>query len=85
MLKKAILVSCFCLCACGQNAARLNWEDTSDNEDGFRIYRAVPIAEVGPNVTTFVDKNAVPGSCYAVQSFNSAGGSVSISVTCLEK
>jgi hypothetical protein len=36
---------------------KLDWEDTSDNEKGFRIYRVTPkgktkIAEVGPNVTT---------------------------------
>ncbi|HSE88595.1 MAG TPA: hypothetical protein VLJ79_20415 [Candidatus Binatia bacterium] len=43
-------------------SVKLNWEDTSDNEKGFRIYRITPkgktkIAEVRANITTYTDKN----------------------------
>ena len=42
----------------------LDWEDTSDNEKGFRIYRVMPkgktkIAEVGPNVTSYITQRLV--------------------------
>ena len=55
----------------------MKWEDTRDNEEEFRIYRitgkdTTKIAEVGPNVTTYVDKDVLSGACYAVSAFNSA-------------
>ena len=83
-----LLIFCFCLFACGRRTAHLKWEDTSDNEEGFRIYRitakdTTKIAEVGPNVTTYIDKDALPGNCYAVSAFNSAGESPPSNTACL--
>jgi hypothetical protein len=74
--------------ACGKQTAQLKWEDASDNEEGFRIYRIMAkdtkkIAEVGPNVTTYVDKDALSGACYAVSAFNSAGESSPSNTACL--
>jgi hypothetical protein len=74
--------------ACGKQSALLKWEDTSDNEEGFRIYRittkdTTKIAEVGPNVTTYVDQNAVSGACYAVSAFNSGGESSPSNTACI--
>jgi hypothetical protein len=81
-------IFCFYLLACSKQSAQLKWEDTSDNEEGFRIYRitakdTTKIAEVGPNVTTYVDKNALSGACYAVSAFNSAGESPPSNTSCL--
>ena len=83
-----LLIFCFCLFACGKRTAHLKWEDTSDNEDGFRIYRitaknTTKIAEVGANVTTSVDKDALAGVCYAVSAYNSAGESSPSNTSCL--
>jgi hypothetical protein len=83
-----LLIFCFYLLACGKQSTQLKWEDTSDNEEGFRIYRITArdtkkIAEVGPNVTTYVDQNAVSGACYAVSAFNSAGESSPSNTACL--
>jgi hypothetical protein len=83
-----LLIFCFCLFACGKRTAHLKWEDTSDNEDGFRIYRitaknTTKIAEVGPNVTTYSDKDALAGACYAVSAYNSAGESSPSNTACL--
>ncbi len=66
--------------------AHLSWKDNSGNETGFRIYRItgnqkVKIAELGPNTTTYIDKDAPP--CYLVVSFNSAGESSPTSKVCL--
>jgi hypothetical protein len=67
---------------------KLDWEDTSDNEKGFRIYRVTPkgktkIAEVGPNVTTYIDKTSLSNACYVVTAFNSAGESDPSNTSCL--
>src|SRR5262245_40390851 len=67
---------------------KLHWEDTSDNEKGFRIYRITPegktkIGEVGANVTTYIDKTAVSNACYVVTAFNSAGESDLSNTNCL--
>jgi hypothetical protein len=83
-----LLIFCFCLFACGKRNAYLKWEDTSDNEEGFRIYRITPkdtkkIAEVGSNVTAYIDKDALAGVCYAVSAFNSAGESSPSNTSCL--
>ena len=83
-----LLIFCFCLFACGKRSAQLKWEDTSDNEEGFRIYRitakdTTKIDEVGPNVTLYVDKDAPAGACYAVSAFNSAGESSPSNTACL--
>jgi hypothetical protein len=66
---------------------RLAWQDTSQNEKGFRIYRVVGgekrlIGEVGPNVTNFVDHGAPAGSCYVVTAFNDEGESPPTSIVC---
>ena len=68
--------------------AHLSWKDKSGNETGFRIYRItgnqkVKIAELGPNTTTYIDKDAPPKACYLVVSFNSAGESSPTSKACL--
>jgi hypothetical protein len=59
---------------------QLSWGDNSSDENGFRIYRItgnekIKIAELGPNTTTYVDKDAPPKACYVVTAFNSAGES----------
>ena len=69
---------------------KLDWEDTSDNEKGFRIYRVTPkgktkIAEVGANVTTYTHKSSLSEACYVVTAFNSAGESDPSNVSCLNK
>lgn len=65
---------------CNAKSMTLSWQDTSENEDGFRIYRISNddkkiIAEVGPNVTRYIDKGAPLNSCYVVTAFNAAGES----------
>ena len=89
---RVLLVCCFVsfLAACGKLSAHLKWEDTSDNEEGFRIYRITPkgqikIAEVGPNVTTYIDidRDALTKACYVVSAFNSAGESSPSNMACL--
>jgi hypothetical protein len=72
---------------CNTNRLTLSWEDTSENEDGFRIYRVVNnqktlIAEVGPNVTHYVDKSAPRDACYIVTAFNAAGESNTSNSAC---
>ena len=67
---------------------KLDWEDTSDNEKGFRIYRVMPkgktkIAEVGPNVTSYIDKTSLSKACYVVTAFNSAGESDPSNMSCV--
>jgi hypothetical protein len=63
----------------------LNWSDNSNNEQGFRIERCLnnncsnfaQIAQVGANVTSFVD-NTVSGNKtyrYRVRAFNATGNS----------
>lgn len=66
--------------ACAATKMTLSWQDTSENEDGFRIYRVtgerkVLIAEVGPNVTRYVDTESPPDACYIVTAYNAAGES----------
>jgi hypothetical protein len=68
-------------------SVKLHWEDTSDNENGFRIYRITPkgrtkIAEVRANVTTYTDKSPASRPCYVVTAFNSAGESDPSNVSC---
>jgi|GEM_PF-1832604 len=57
---------------------KLTWQDNSENEDGFRIYRnGNQIAELGPNTTSYVDTGLTGGTAYnyKVSSFNNAGES----------
>ena len=93
-MSRTLLVLCalvffFCLFASGGRTARLSWKDNSYNEDGFRIYRITgnqrtKIAEVAPNITKYVDKNASPKACYVVTAFNSAGESLPTNKACLQ-
>jgi hypothetical protein len=67
--------------------AHLSWKDNSGNEKGFRIYRIrgnqkIKIAELGPNITSYIDKNASPKACYVVTAFNSAGESFPTNKVC---
>ena len=95
--KASLLSSCYgillrsaailLLTACGAHHATLSWQDTSENEDGFRIYRIANsekqfIAQVGPNVTQYIDNDAPPGACYVVAAFNAAGESPSTNSAC---
>ncbi len=70
------------------HSIKLHWEDTSDNEMGFRIYRVTPkgktkIAEVRANVTTYTDKSPSSRTCYVVTAFNAAGESDPTNVSCV--
>lgn len=70
--------------------ATLSWQDNSNNEDGFKIERALgqtgTFAEVGQvaiDVITFVD--TTPDNqlyCYRVRAFNAAGDSSYSTVAC---
>jgi PKD repeat protein len=61
----------------------LTWQDGSDNETGFRIYRGVHegalslVTEVGANVTTWTDQGLAPATAYddQVEAFNAYGTS----------
>ncbi len=61
-------------------AVRLTWEDRSDNEDAFRVYRQdlePSIGLVPANSQLFVDRSATCGRTYryGVVAFNAAGSS----------
>ena len=73
--------------ACSARPMTLSWQDSSENEDGFRIYRIANnekrlIAQVGPDVTQYTDKDAPQGACYIVTAFNAAGESASTNSAC---
>jgi hypothetical protein len=62
----------------GLSDVYLSWEDVSDNEDGFRIYRnGVAIGETGPGENVFDDSTVVLHGqyTYSVTAFNAAGES----------
>lgn len=84
------IVLALALVAAEASAATLSWVDNSDNEEGFRVYRAqgvggtfTEIAVVGPNVTTYTDPLGGPGFCYRVTAYNSAGESQPSNNACL--
>lgn len=60
---------------------KLDWNDNSTNETGFRILRQsdstgfFPIGSVGANIRTFTDATAVPGVTYTykIQAFATTG------------
>lgn len=87
-LTMAIVGGLFALMAAAcAHQKTLMWQDTSDNENGFRIYRGAGrevylIGEVGPGVTRFVDSHAPPGSCYIVTAYNAAGESAPTALVC---
>jgi hypothetical protein len=63
-------------------AVRLTWEDRSDNEDAFRIYREDVEASIGlapANAKVFVDEGVACGHTYryAIAAFNAAGAAPS--------
>jgi hypothetical protein len=71
-----------------KKTAHLSWNNNSPNADGFRIYRItgsqkIKIAELRPNITSYIDKDAPPKACYVVTAFNSAGESPPTSQVCL--
>ena len=60
----------------------LTWQDNSNNEDGFYIYRKtgdqfIQFDYVGPNITTYLDAELFCGElwCYRVSAYNSGGES----------
>ncbi len=64
---------------------RLSWQDNSDNEEGFRIYRnGNRVATVGANTTSYVHKNLESETryCYQVVAFNSSGESKETNRNC---
>ncbi len=72
-----------------QNSVVVSWDDRSDNEDGFEIYRSlvsgsgyslvtiIPTSAT-PNPQTYTDNNLLPNTTYyyRMRSVNYAGGSV---------
>jgi len=72
-----------------KNEVELSWNDNSNNEAGFKIYRdSALIFTTTPNVTSYTDTLLTPSTTYfyTVKATNSAGDSdgVSISVTTQE-
>ena len=54
------------------NRVQVRWTDLSDSETGFQIFRRgpsetehAPLADVGPNVETYDDMGADPGTAYS--------------------
>ncbi len=57
---------------------RLDWNDNSNNEEGFAIYDGgIRVTNVGPNTTSYIASGLLPSSyhCYHLYAFNSAGDS----------
>lgn len=61
----------------------LTWSDNSSDETGFKVERArgslgqfEPVAVLGPNVTSYVDRELAPAASYRyrIRAFNAAGG-----------
>lgn len=66
------------------NSAVLHWNDNSNNETGFKIYRGnVLIATVGANVTTYTLTNLESNTSYtySIKAYNSAGESIAAIIT----
>jgi len=72
---------------------QLDWNDNSNNEDGFRIERRLgttgswsQIATVGVNSKSYTDTGLTRGTnyCYRVRAFNSSGNSSYSNVDCEE-
>lgn len=82
-----VLAAALFLFSCGSESTTITWQDTSENEKGFRIYRITNqekkvIAEVGPNTTQYTDEKAPPDACYVVTAFNEAGESPATNSVC---
>jgi hypothetical protein len=72
-------------------ALQLTWADNSNNEDGFKIERAIgsggtfsQIALAGVNVTSYTDSSVTTGTtyCYRVRAYNAAGDSSYSNAVC---
>lgn len=72
--------------AISSSKIKIEWEDISDSEEGFRILRRMdlgyyylPVAEVSKDTTSYIDGNLNPGNTYyyMVEAFNPAGASQS--------
>jgi hypothetical protein len=68
---------------------RLQWQDTSNTETGFKIERMsggayIEIASVAANVVTYSDSSLTEGAtyCYRVRAFNAAGLSAPTNAAC---
>jgi hypothetical protein len=69
--------------AVATNQINLDWNDNSDDEDGFKIERStngvnfLPLGTVGANVTNGADSGLLPATAYfyRLRSFNAAGNS----------
>ena len=64
--------------------ATLSWNDTSNNETGFRIYRGnTLVATVGANTTSYTLTNLMTRTTYTytVKAYNSSGESTAATVT----
>jgi hypothetical protein len=94
---RAMLLACGVLVVIGlastADAARLrlDWQDNSSNENGFRIARRTEpggtyagIAVVSSNVTSYVDTTVTDGEtyCYEVVAYNNAGDSFPSNEAC---
>lgn len=73
----------------GAATLRLNWQDNSSNESGFKIERLngstyVEIASVAANVISYSESNLTSGTsyCYRVRAFNAAGSSAPTNAAC---
>ena len=80
----------FLLVCCSTKRMTIAWQDTSENEQGFRVYRITSqqktvIAEVGPNITQYTDSDAPPDACYIVTAFNAAGESAATNSACRQQ
>ena len=70
----------------------LNWQDNSDNEDGFKVERKTPsipgdsfgeIGTVGADIQTYQDVvSDGQQRCYRVRAFNAAGNSAYTNEAC---
>lgn len=70
----------------------LTWQDLSNNETGFRIYRANQVNgivgvfsflnSVNPGVVSYTDSNTVGEFCYRITSFNTGGESNPSNIVC---
>ncbi|MCK4788940.1 MAG: S8 family serine peptidase [Desulfobacteraceae bacterium] len=77
----------------GKNKIALNWQDNSNNEDGFKIYRGPSptslslLEPVGADTTSYVDSGVAPKTTYyyKVCAYNTNGENCSDSVNAKTK
>lgn len=73
----------------GYSQVNLAWQDNSDNEDGFKVFRTsggttyYEITDIGVNRTSYSDASVSSGSAYwyYITAYNSAGSASSSSVS----